>query len=395
MSGSARKLKIAEVITRLDWGGSPDIVRILAAGLDPARYDVTLYSGPSAHMTAKTRRFLASFKGRSVEIPALKRDIDPVKDIAALRALVRAFRQERFDAIHTHTSKAGALGRVAARIAGCRAVVHTPHGHTAYGYFGPAASKGITLIERSLAPFCDTLIALTELEKRDMVRFGIAPEGKIRVIYQGLELDDYRRPQTERGRMRASFGFADGDLVVGTVGRLELVKGTDRFVEAAARVVRDVPAARFLIVGEGSLRQRLEERVSALGLGGRTVFAGWRTDVPAVLSALDLFVMPSQNEAVGMALIEAQAAGVPAAAFRVGGIPEVLEDGKAGMLVPPGDDRALAAAIVVLLADAEKRRAMGEAGRRFVEGKFRARAMVDLTAGLYEDLCRPRQPPGI
>lgn len=381
-----RRIKIAHVITRLDWGGSPDIVRILLGRLDPARYDVTLVSGPSAHPSAKTTSFLATFRGRFIELPSLGRDLSPAADVAALAALYRLFRAEKFDLIHTHTAKAGALGRVAGRMAGCRAIVHTPHGHVFYGYFGPVQTWLAVAAERILAQWCDKQIALTELERVDMRTFGISDPARISVIYQGLELDDYSASCGHRRAARVLLGIRDGDIVVGSVGRLEPVKGHRYLLDAAARLVTSHSRLRFLFVGDGSLRRELEARAKATGLAGKCIFTGWRDDIARILPAFDLFVLPSLNEAVGMALIEAQACAVACIASRVGGIPEVLKDGVAGFLVSPANPAALERAIMQLIDDPDKRHRMGEAGRAFVIGEFNAAAMVEKTTWLYEEL---------
>lgn len=390
MDMTVKKLKVAQVITRLDWGGSPDIVRTLVSRLDPALYDITLISGPTAHPTRKTRDFLNSFKGKYEEVGTLGRNVDPVKDLAALFSLYSIFRKGRFDIVHTHTAKAGFLGRIAARMAGCRAVVHTPHGHNLYGYFDPEITEYIKRAERFAGRFCDRIIALTELEKKDMVKCGLAPKDKIDVIYQGLELEGYRRNLLRGEETRRSLNIPQGAMVVGMAGRLEPVKGPDIFIEAAAMVFAEYPGAFFLIAGDGNMRRILEERIEATGIKKNIRLLGWREDIPEILSALDIFVLPSLNEAVGMALVEAQAAGVASIASRVGGVPEVVSDGRTGILVEPENPCELAEAIKGLLSDDEKRRRLAAAGWEFVSGKFRAEDMARKVSELYVSLVKVR-----
>ncbi len=380
------KMKIAQVITRLDSGGSPDIVRITCERLAASGHDVTLISGPLSRVTEKTAAFLKTFHGRYVEIPRLKRDVDILSDISALADLRSVFTSGKFDVIHTHTSKAGFLGRIAARLAGCRAVVHTPHGHILYGYFNKPLTALFTRAERFASRYSDMVIALTQLEKNDMARGRICPADKIEVVRQVLELEAYSAPGRGRVAMRSEFGFKAEDMVLGMIGRLETVKGPEYFVEAAFFIAKRWPAARFIVAGEGSLRKKLEARAVELGLGKRLVFAGWREDVPEILSMLDILVMPSLNEAVGMAAVEAEAAGVPLIASNVGGIPEAVRDGDTAILVEPGEPRAIADIAYLLLDDPEKRRSMGEAGRAWVSGRFSAETMVGKLEGLYEKL---------
>jgi glycosyltransferase involved in cell wall biosynthesis len=385
------KIKIAQVITRLDWGGSPDIFRILCSHLDPNLYDITLIIGDTKHPTQKTSEFLKRFKGRTVMVPQLKRDISPVDDIAAFWKLYSIFRKGHFDIVHTHTAKAGALGRLAAALGRTPVIVHTPHGHNLYGYFNKRASAIIVRIEKFLTRFTDEIIALTELERSDYASSGVAAAGKVSVIYQGLELDKLVRDWKSACSLKNIFKIGPDTRVVGMVGRLEPVKGSPVFIEAAARVAKLCPNTKFIIAGEGSLKAAMEKRALELGIGGVTIFAGWRDDIPDIISLMDVMVLPSLNEAVGIALIEAQAEGVPVVASKVGGIPEVVNDRKTGILVPPSDPAAIADAVVSLLSDKAKCAAMGEAGKIWVRGRFRAEDMAEKTSALYMRLLNKKR----
>jgi len=375
----------------MDWGGSPDIVRIICTYLDSSRYDIRLIIGTTIHPSAKTKYFFERFKDKVTVIPHLKRDIRPIHDIMAFMRLYLVFRREKFDIIHTHSAKAGALGRMAAVFSGCRVIIHTPHGHNFYGYFSPLASKLIILIEKFLSHFSDKIITLTELEKQDFIRFKVAGEHKISVIYQGLELESYSHPPVNRIEMRKAFNINADELAVGMVARLEPIKGPMYFIEAAREVAQRNSKTKFIIVGEGSLRRHLEERVKALGLSERFNFSGWQENVTAIVSLLDVLVLPSLNEAVGMVLIEAQAAGVAVVATRVGGIPEIIKDNENGLLVPPADPSEIAKAVNSLLEDMQKRERFVRMGRAQLEGKFRAEAMIKSTSKLYEGLLEEKE----
>lgn len=379
-----KKIKIAQIITRLDWGGSPDIVRILSNLLNPDVYDCSFIFGATVHPSAKTQQFLKTFKGNCFVIPQLKRDINLFYDTIALIRLIELFRREKFDIVHTHTAKAGALGRLAANLTGVKVIIHTPHGHNFYGYFPRCMSKIIISIEKFLVCITDKIIALTELEKEDFMKFGVAKSGKLVVINQGLELDRYVDIHIDKEAVRKSFGIESDDLVVGMIGRLEPIKGPGYFIEAAKLIADKTVKAKFLIVGEGSLRKFLEKQVKSLGRS--FIFAGWREDIPAIISILDILVLPSLNEAVGMILIEAQAEGIPVVASCVGGIPEVVQDKKTGFLVPSQDAKSLAEAISYLLEHKEEREKMGRAASGWVKGKFSAEVMVNKITGLYQEL---------
>lgn len=386
------KIKIAQVITRLDWGGSPDIFRILSSHLSQDLYDITIITGPTEHPTLRTEEFLRRFRTRTVVVPDLVRDVDPRRDLSALWYLYRLFRRERFSVVHTHTAKAGALGRIAAKMAGGPVTVHTPHGHNFYGYFGPAASSWIVSVEKFLAGgFTDAIVALTQLEKDDYLARGIGAGGKISIIYQGLELNRLVHDYKEKVRLKSSLGIKPGAAVVGMAGRLEPVKGSLFFIEAAALIAKSYPDTVFLVIGDGALRRAMEEKARELGISGSVIFAGWREDAADLISTMDVLVLPSLNEAVGMVLIEAQAQSVPVVASRVGGVPEVVNDRKTGLLVPPSDPDAIAKAVSGLLSDKALRSAMGEAAATWVFDKFRAEDMAARTSALYVELLNKKK----
>ena len=381
-----QKIKVAQIITRMDWGGTPDILRIICTYLSPDLYDLTLISGPTRHPSAKTREFLEKFRGNIIIIPELKRNINPVSDLAALIRLYLVLRRKKFDIIHTHTAKAGALGRMAAYLAGNKKVIHMPHGHNFYGYFNFLLTQFTIWIERFLAQFTTLFIALTELEKKDLLDFGIAEGKKIRVVYSGIEAGLYDIDRAEGLMRKKEFGLKEDDPVVGMVSRLERVKGAQYFIEAAAEILRKNPGVKFLIVGEGSLRGQLEKKVKRLGLSESIKFCGWRQDVPEIISSFDILVQPSLNEAVGMVLLEAQCLGIPVVATRVGGIPEIVVDGQTGMLVAPADSRALTECVYDLLTDTERRKKISARSKAWIEEKFSARKMVENIGLIYEEM---------
>ena len=381
-----RKIKVAQIITRMDWGGSPDLVRILCERLDPAKYEITLISGPTLHPTAKTEKFFKKFSGTYIVVPQLQRDIEVIHDIIAFLRLYVLLRFKRFDIVHTHTAKAGALGRMAARLAGVRIIVHSPHGHNLYGYFSASLTRRIVQVERFLSRFTDAIIAGTRLEKNDYLEYAIGTDATIDVIYAGLDLYEYQVDSSLKDTLKGSFGIAANENVVGMIGRLEHVKGPDFFVDAALRIVQLRTDVRFVLIGEGSQKKPLEDRVAAAGFKDRIIFAGWRDDVAPMLSMLDIMVLPSRNEAVGLVLIEAQSQGIPVVASRVGGIPETLKEDETGILVSAGHPDKLAQAILFLLDHPDKRFSMGVAAREWVGSRFSAQGMVDRVSGLYERL---------
>jgi glycosyltransferase involved in cell wall biosynthesis len=232
----------------------------------------------------------------------------------------------------------------------------------------------VVWLERFAACFTDKFIVLTQLEKKDLAAYGAGKEEKTFVVPSGLELEEYSPLKKDTGRK---------DIVVAMVGRLEPVKGPGYFVEAAGLVLKEFPEARFMLAGAGSLKDSLEKQAEGLGIKDRVVFLGWRDDVPRILSAIDVLVLPSLNEAVGRVILEAACFGVPAVASRTGGVPEIIQDGLTGILVEPGNPAELAKGIIFLLRDREKRLSMGQAAKELVFREFSVEKMVRKIEELY------------
>jgi glycosyltransferase involved in cell wall biosynthesis len=298
-------------------------------------------------------------------------------------------RQMRPQIVHTHTAKAGTLGRLAARLAGVPVVIHTYHGHVFQGYFSPVRTRFFLTIERVLARWTDRLLTVSNAVRQDLLMRRIGSPERLQVVPLGLDLDPFLRCEELRGQLRAELAVGDA-LLVGIVARLVPIKRHADFLKAAAAVASELSSCRFLVVGDGELRSGLEARVQALGLDSRVHFLGWRGDLPRVYADLDLVVLTSANEGLPVSLIEAMASARPVVATRVGGVPDLVEHGAAGLLVPPGNPRALAEAMVTLLADPERRREMGQAGRKRVHPAFSAARLLADIDSVYTELLRKK-----
>ncbi|MBU0633583.1 MAG: glycosyltransferase family 4 protein, partial [Candidatus Omnitrophica bacterium] len=356
---SERKIRVAQVVTRMDWGGSADLVRILCEHLDKTRYEVTLVCGVNKNLTKKTRQFLENFKPNIITVNSLQRDINPLRDLWAFFKLLFVFKKEKFDIVHTHTAKAGMLGRMAACFSGVKTIVHTAHGHNFYGYFGRVLSGLIVFLERVAARVTNKIIALTQLEKSDFIAFNVAPQDKIDVIDTVAEDIAAGSISTEECRVRKKrFGVNPEHILVGFVGRLEPIKGVEYFIEAGKGISRKFENVKFIVVGEGSLKNKLQKQTEVDNLRNRFIFTGWSEDVAEIMDALDILVLPSLNEAVGIVLLEAQAKGVAVIATRVGGIPEVVKENETAILVPPQNVAAITQALEELIKDKDKRQKM-------------------------------------
>lgn len=387
------------MITRFDKGGSAENTYLTVRGLDKEKYDICLIRGLSQESrmsiqeAAGAEGNLAEAKKSGVQIitiPELVRYIDPVKDLKALFRLISIFRRENPDIVHTHTSKAGILGRWAAFFSAKKPViVHTPHGHIFWGYFNRWKTDLFIFLERLTARITDRIITLTEQEKQDHLRFAVAAEEKFAVIHSGVELRNFLDVFVDPEDMKEKLGIPQGSFVVGTVGRLTPVKGQKHLIEAAAKVVQQKPDSLFVFLGDGELLAGLTETASVLGIKDHLKFLGWRPDVADVMSAFDIFVLPSLNEGMGKVLVEAMALGKPIIASNVGGIQDLIRHGENGLLVPPASSAILADAILDLYENPDTRKKMGEAGKG-IAAKYGVGAMLRKIDDLYQDCLATR-----
>jgi len=390
---------VLHLITRMDGGGSARNTFLTAIGHDRKQFRVGLIHGRPVPLTAEEAavmkadlKLLSQAGVRVFEVPALVREVRPILDARATVALWRLLCRERPALVHTHTSKAGVVGRLAAWLARVPVVIHTPHGHIFYGYYGAAASALIRLVERLLAKITDRIVTLTDRGAEEHVRFHIAGMEKFVTIHSGIDLAHFRSVQVDPAVKRKELGLPPDGAIVGTVGRLVPIKGLEWLLKAAPQVLAQFPQACFVIIGDGPLLGELRQMTSKLGIALRVVFLGAREDVPECLAALDLFVLPSLNEGMGRVLLEAMAVGCPVVATRVGGIPDIVADGTTGLLVPPRDDRGLAEAILTLLRDRSRRAAYCEAARRYVDGRFDIETMVHNIERLYDEVWQEKHP---
>ncbi|MCR4407330.1 MAG: glycosyltransferase family 4 protein [Anaerolineae bacterium] len=380
------RIRVARVIARLNIGGPAIHTILLTAGLHPARFESLLVTGVEAEHEGNMLDLAAAKGVQPLIIPDLGREISLWRDVRTLGALYRLFRRWRPTIVHTHTAKAGTVGRLAARLAGVPIVIHTFHGHVFHGYFGSWKTQAFICIERGLARLSDRIVTVSEGQRAELAGYGIAPPDKIVVIPLGFELDELLHCQSYQGALRAELGLAADTPLVGIVARLTAVKNHHLFLEAARLIVQAEPVTRFLIVGDGELRDELENRARELGLAERVFFLGWRSDMPRIYADLDVIALTSRNEGTPVSLIEGMAAGVPVVSTAVGGVPDIVADGVCGYLVPPDDAAGLAEAIVALLRDKKKAQAMGQAGREAARERFGMERLLSDVERLYTQL---------
>ncbi|MGP3966380.1 glycosyltransferase [Streptomyces sp. 6N223] len=369
------------VIARMNIGGPAVQVTTLLRGLDPARFEQRLFAGPVGPGEAD------HVDSRAPDVPvsrvtALGRAVRPGDDLRALRELTAAMRRFRPHIIHTHTAKAGALGRVAAILARVPARVHTYHGHLLHGYFSPRTTRMVVHAERWLARHTDRLVAVGERVRDDLVAAGIGRPEQYAVVPPGTTLPT----PPPRADARRRLGLPPDCPVIAYVGRVTRIKRPDRFLAVAREVRRAVPTARFVVCGEGDLAGALADQA---GGDGALQPLGWRADVETVYAAADLVLLTSDNEGMPVSLIEAGQAGVAVVATDVGSVAEVVRSGETGLLAAP-DVTELARHTVRLLEDPGLRREMGRQARAWTVRRFGAERLITDTDRLYAEIAVAR-----
>ncbi|MEZ5421057.1 MAG: glycosyltransferase [Vicinamibacterales bacterium] len=383
-AADGERIRVLRLIARLNVGGPAIHATLLHERLDPARFESTLITGTEE---AGEGNYL-ELHGRSANvevIPDLGREIRPWRDVQTLRRLAARIRALRPHVVHTHTAKAGAVGRAAAVIAGVPVIVHTYHGHVLRGYFSPAKTAVYRAIERGLAWRTDRLLTVTPRVRDELLALGVGRASQYATVPLGFDLAPLLAAATRRGELRAELQVGEAPLV-GIVARLVPIKAHEVFLAASVRIREARPDARFLIVGDGERRAELEALAGSLGLAGCVRFLGWRADLDRLYADLDAVVLTSRNEGSPVALIEAMAAGVPVVSTDVGGVADVVQHGVSGWLAPMDDADAVARHVVALLADPEGGRAMGRQGRARVAATYDAGRLVHDIESLYTDL---------
>jgi len=385
------RVRVLRVIARLNMGGPALHVAYLSDGLRDRGYDTTLVAGSLA-LGEESMAVVAERLGVPiVTIPELHREISPLLDLRAAYRLADLIREVRPQILHTHTAKAGTIGRLAARLlgdAGPPIVVHTFHGHVLRGYFDPVRSTAFRLLERWLARRTTALIAVSPEVRDDLVSLGVAPREKFTVVRLGIELDERVGSDSDgpRADTRRALGIPADRFVVGWIGRMTGVKRTDD-VLLAVRALRERGVDTVLcMVGDGPDRDAVERRAHQLGIVRDSLFLGYQEEVASYYAAFDALILPSANEGTPVSAIEALGGGRPVVATRVGGVPDVVRDGIDGFLVEPGDVDAMAERLSALAADPPLRHRMGEAGRASVHERYSVERLLNDVDALYRRL---------
>lgn len=385
-------MRVTHIITRLVVGGAQENTLSTVAGLRRLGFDADLVAGPAGGPEGSLESEATGF----LEIePRLVRPVSPWNDFLALRSLTGRFRTYRPDIVHTHSGKAGILGRLAAHAAGTPAVVHTIHGPSFGGFQGPVANGVFRAAERWAGKHTDHFVVVADAMTRQYLAAGIGRPEQYTRVFSGFDLAPFLNARFDAGLARR-LGIEPGDFVIGTIARLFDLKGHHDLLAAAPSILAQIPRARFLWVGDGALKAALQARAREVGLEGRVLFAGLipPAAVAAHIGLMDCVAHLSRREGLPRALPQALAAGKPVVAYDADGAPEVCRDGETGFLAKTGDWAAVAAGIVKLAASPELRRQLGENGRKWVAARFRTEDLVAGQAAVYRKLSdRAGSPP--
>ncbi len=376
--------KVVRLITRLNIGGPALHALLLTEQLPQNGFESILVTGLESPTEGNMLDLIGEQEIKPIIIPELGRAIKPLKDFRAFWKIYKFLLNEKPQIVHTHMAKAGFIGRLAALCAGVPLIIHTFHGHVFHGYFSPLKTQLFIYLERFLGRFTDKIIAVSKIVKSSLHKYGIAPLNKISVIPLGFKLDKFLHKRC--GFLRTELKLSQNIKLVGIIGRLVPIKNHHLFFKAAQEVIRVYPHVKFIVVGEGELRNKLKNEVFQLGIREHVIFLGWRSDLSDIYADLNVVVISSVNEGTPVSLIEGMACCCPAVATRVGGVPDVIEEGINGYLVNPGDAKKMAQALVKILRDPIKAREMGQAGQKKVVFLYTVQRLSENITTLYHTL---------
>jgi glycosyltransferase involved in cell wall biosynthesis len=385
-------MKIVHIITRLIIGGAQENTLLSCRGQYELGHDVTLITGPAIGPEGSLLERAQSAGYHVIVVDEMRRAIHPIRDFRTYRHLIRLLEELKPDIVHTHSSKAGIIGRRAAHRARIPAVVHTIHGLAFTASTNPAINWVYKMLEKRAAPLTTRIVCVADAMREQSLAAGVGRAEQYVTIYSGMETEPFLNPPAPREQVRSSLGIKDEDIVVGTIARLFDLKGHDDLLQIAPEICGQFPNLRFLWVGDGLLRPRLEAEMNRLALRDRFILTGMVPPqrVPELTAAMDVLVHPSRREGLARALPQAGLAGIPAIAYHIDGNREGIRDGITGMILPPFDVAKLSLAISTLAKDEPLRKRMGQAGRQFALGRFDWKVMVEALDRLYTEIRNPK-----
>jgi len=381
-----KKVSVLHAITRLIVGGAQENTMYTAAMLDKERFRAEILSGPQ---TGSEGSLIDEVRANGVPltiVPDLLRQVSPRHDLRALYGMARIMRNTGYTIVHTHSSKAGILGRLAARMAGAPIIVHTVHGWSFHDYMPATMRAFYKLLERWMASYTDAIIVVTDRDQQKGLQARIGKEDKYHLIRSAIPLEDFNPARTNRQATRQELGIPTKAMVVGNVGRFSKQKNPLDWARVAGILGRADPLLHFLLVGDGPLRPMVENRLQEEGIRDRTILTGLRRDVANLMSAMDIFMLSSLWEGLPRVIPQAMAMGLPVVANQADGTDDAIHDGENGYLCSPGEVEIMAERCQELIREPLKRLEMGERGRAYATKEFDLRRMITQIETLYEQL---------
>jgi glycosyltransferase involved in cell wall biosynthesis len=380
-------MQIVHIITRLIIGGAQENTLLSCEGQHDRGHEVTLITGPAIGPEGSLMERAQRYGYRVIVVPEMLRSILPVKDFQTFQRLHQLLVELKPDVVHTHSSKAGILGRWAAHRAKVPVVVHTIHGLAFTASTSRVANTVYRILERQAAPLTSRIVCVADAMRDQSLAANIGTREQYVTVYSGMETGAFVNPPVPREQVRASLGLREEHVAVGTIARLFHLKGHDDLLDLAPELCAKYPNLRFLWVGDGLLRANFERRIDAMNLKDRFILTGLvePSRIPELANAMDILVHPSRREGLARAIVQGQLARAPAIAYDVDGNREGLIDGETGFIVPPFDVKQLDQKLRILLDDPAKRAAVGDAGRQFALGRFDAKVMVEALERVYAD----------
>jgi glycosyltransferase involved in cell wall biosynthesis len=380
-------MRIVHIITRLIVGGAQENTLLSCEGQHDRGHEVTLLTGPPLGPEGSLMERALSHGYRVEVIDDMRRAVLPMRDWRTYWHLVKRLRELQPDVVHTHSSKAGILGRHAARRAGVGAIIHTIHGLAFTASTSPMVNWTYKVLERRAAPITTKIVCVADAMRDQSLAAGVGQAEQYVTVYSGMETRPFEHPPVSRERVRQELGLAPQHVAVGTIARLFNLKGHDDLLAAAPKLCQEFTDLRFVWVGDGILRQGFEQRMAAMGLRDRFILTGLvpPARIPELANAMDILVHPSRREGLARALVQGQLAGKPVVTYDVDGNREGLIPGQTGFLIPAFDQGRFIESLMTLLKDESRRQSMGQAGRAFAMKRFAAQTMVDALEQVYAE----------
>jgi glycosyltransferase involved in cell wall biosynthesis len=376
-------IKVLHPITRLIVGGAQENTMYTAAMLDPQQFKAEIFSGPQ---TGSEGSLIDEVRQRSIPLtisPHLLREISLLNDFQALVELTRYIHRNKFHIVHTHSSKAGVLGRLAAKLARVPVIIHTVHGWSFHDYMSPRTRKLYILLERWAASFTDKMIVVAQRDIQKGLKENIGEVNKYQLIRSAIPLTEFDPELHNPEAVRKNLGIPPEAIIVGNIGRFSPQKNPLEWVRIAGELGRAFPEIFFLLVGDGPLHSQVENLLEEENIANRTILTGLRRDVPRLLSAIDIFLLTSLWEGLPRVIPQAMSMGIPVVANRADGTIEAIQDGITGFLCTPGDKSSIVSLLSELVHNPIKRQEIGRMGRDYALKEFDLYKMIHQIESIY------------